>query len=63
MAEKGIVREGSPGDVGRNGKGSMEGRVRDGEEDSSILAVPEEAVLSDAGNVLLSLSTQRGSLI
>lgn len=63
MAEKGIVREGSPGDVGRNGKGSMEGRVRDGEEDSSILAVPEEVVLSDAGNVLLSLSTQRGSLI
>lgn len=41
----------------------MEGRVRDGEEDSSILAVPEEVVLTDAGNVLLSLSTQRGSLI
>lgn len=43
MAEKGIIREGSLGDVGRNGNGSLERRVRDGEEDVSVLAVPEDS--------------------
>lgn len=37
-----------------NGNDSLERRVRDGEEDSSILAVPEAVALADAGNVLLS---------
>lgn len=59
MADKGIVREGSPGDVGRNGNGSLERRVRDGEEDSSILAVPEAVALSD---VEMSSCQHKGDL-
>lgn len=47
--------------MGRNGNGGLERRVRDEEEDSSILAVPEAVALSDAGNVLLS--AQGGSLV